>query len=233
MKEPAAMDLAIVMPVYNEEAAIREVVLEWLPVLDDIKGFLLIMDDGSTDGTPQILRELRDCHPDRIELISHSNRGHGQTVLAGYREACQRDARFVFQIDSDGQCDPRFFPAIWRLRNDFDVIYGRRVVRRDGWTRTLATWVVRIAVFCSTGVICEDANTPYRLMRTEKLREAVDQVPPTFDLANIALAVQLKRAHWKHASVPIVFRPRLAGESKVPLSEFAKKALELVRDLSR
>jgi Glycosyltransferases involved in cell wall biogenesis len=221
------------MPVYNEATAIRGVVEEWLPVLGGIRGVLLVMDDGSTDGTSEILRELQQRHADRMEVIRHANRGHGQTVLEGYRTACDRGVEFVFQIDSDGQCDPKFFPEVWRLRKDFDVIYGRRVVRQDGWKRKVATWVVRLAVFCSTGVICEDANTPYRLMRAERLPDVVKRIPPTFDLANIALAVELKRARWRHASVPIVFRPRLAGESKVPFSRFVFKAFELVGDLVR
>ena len=76
-----------------------------------------------------------------------------------------------------------------------------------------------------------DANVPYRLMRTENLRPLVDSVPPDFDLANIALAVQIRRTGWREASVPIVFRPRTGGEPSVPVSRFAHKACELSRRL--
>ncbi len=76
-----------------------------------------------------------------------------------------------------------------------------------------------------------DANVPYRLMRTENLRPLVDSVPPDFDLANIALAVQIRRAGWREASVPIVFRPRAGGEPSVPLARFAQKAIQLLSQL--
>lgn len=228
-------ELVVVMPVYNEEAAIRGVVEEWVAVLEEVaqEWQFLIIDDGSTDDTPQALEDLQRGHPGRIEIMRHANRGHGQTVLAGYRLACQQGAHFVFQVDSDGQCDPRYFPSLWALRNRCDVVYGRRVTRRDGWKRSVASLIVKAVIFLCQGVLCEDANTPYRLMRTDELRDQLNVIPETFDLANIALAVQLKRARWRHGSVPIHFRARSGGEPKVPFGRFAAKALELAGDLLR
>jgi dolichol-phosphate mannosyltransferase len=166
-----------------------------------------------------------------VEVVTHANRGHGQTCLVGYRIACQRGIPWVFQIDSDGQCDPAYFPAVWAKRADYDVVYGHRAARRDGWKRVLASTLVRLVVRVSSGIDCTDANVPYRLMRTEKLLALVESIPPNFDLANIALAVQIKRAGWRECAIPIVFRARTGGEPSVPLLRFASKAIELAAEL--
>ena len=232
--EENALELLVVMPVFNEEASLARVIAEWMPVFDSLQtGYtLLALDDGSTDGSADKLRDLQREFP-ALEFVTHANRGHGQTVLAGYRLACARKARFVFQIDSDGQCDPRYFPSVWAKREECDVVYGCRVERRDGWRRGLASRLLRAVILGWSGVSCEDANTPYRLMRTRGLGAIVEKIPPTFDLANIALAVLLKRAGWRHAGVPIAFRERFGGEPKVPLSRCAGKAVELAGDLRR
>jgi dolichol-phosphate mannosyltransferase len=227
-------ELLVVMPVFNEEACVEGVLDEWGKELDasGINYGLLLVDDGSSDGTRAVLecwKRKRD--DDRIEIVSRANRGHGQTCLEGYRRACRSGGLWVLQIDSDGQCDPAFFRALWELRDGHDVVYGHRTKRGDGWKRALASVLVRVVVRLGSGVNCTDANVPYRLMSTARLLPLVDTIPAGFDLANIALAVQLKRAGWREAVVPIVFRPRAGGEPSVPLIRFAGKALELFGQL--
>lgn len=229
-----ARELIVVIPVFNEEQCIESVLDEWTAELDrsGIDYSLLLLDDGSTDGTPALLEAWKSRSlGGRIEIERHANRGHGQTCLAGYSIACQRGIPWVFQIDSDGQCDPAYFAAVWAKRTDHDVVYGHRATRRDGWKRVLASALVRLVVRLSSGIDCTDANVPYRLMRTEKLLPLVASIPPSFDLANIALAVQIKRAGWRECAVPIVFRARIGGEPSVPLFRFARKANELITEL--
>ena len=207
---------------------------EWAAELDrsGAEYSILLIDDGSTDATPEILSGWKRDHPSsRLEIMRHTNRGHGQTCLEGYRIACERKIPWVFQIDSDGQCDPTFFAAVWAARHGHDVVYGHRAKRKDGMKRVLASVLVKAVVCLAAGVVCVDANVPYRLMRTGKLRPLVDSIPPDFDLANIALAVQIKRAGWSETTVPIVFRSRAGGEASVPLARFAGKARELVAHL--
>ncbi|HRJ70606.1 MAG TPA: glycosyltransferase family 2 protein [Terrimicrobiaceae bacterium] len=227
------LDLVIVVPVFNEEDSVGTVVREWMPVLESLgmEFRFLLLDDGSTDRTPEILQELSRENPGRMEIVRHSNRGHGQTVLEGYRRAAAANAVRVFQMDSDGQCDSAFFPEVWALRDTCDVVYGRRTDRRDGWRRKLASVVLKAVVFLSAGVVCADANSPYRLMRVDGLRAIVERIPQDFDLANIALAVLLKRSGWTHGMVNIRFRERFGGEPTVPLSRFASKALDLAKGL--
>jgi len=228
--------LLIVMPVYNEQASVRKVVLEWFHEVENwTEDFVfLAINDGSTDGTGQILLRLRDQLGPRFEILDQTNKGHGQSCLVGYREACRRDIPFVFQIDSDGQCDPQYFFRFWREREKFDVIYGNRKKREDGWRRVVASQVLRAALLLGARVNCVDANVPYRLMRTTNLEKILDQIPQDFFLANVALAVLLCRdSAWHHGSIPIKFRERYGGEPSVKLARFGEKARELANQLQR
>ncbi|MGE9269161.1 MAG: glycosyltransferase family 2 protein [Verrucomicrobiales bacterium] len=227
------IQLMVVMPVFNEEASVRKVVTEWFPVLDRVVGsfVLLAIDDGSSDGTPDCLRELKEELGAKFEWIRRGNRGHGQTCLEGYRCAMERGIPFVHQIDSDGQCDPVYFEEFWSRREDFEVIYGRRI-RADGFRRVVASGVLRVALQVLAGVSCVDPNVPYRLMQTRACGSAIQAIPRDFFLANVALAVVLRRTSGlRHGSVPIRFLPRYGGEPSVPFSKFAVKAVELFRQL--
>lgn len=232
--EQNARELCVVIPVYNEEESIRQVVEEWdAEVSRYTRDFLLlVINDGSTDGTTHVLEQLQCQLGPRLKVIHQTNCGHGQSCLAGYRWAGEQAFRFVLQVDSDGQSDPQFFHDVWSRRNDCDVIYGRRVTRDDGWRRALASGVVKWVVWAVNHVWCVDPNVPYRLMRAELLPPLLPRIPADFNLANVALAVLLKQSPGvRHGAVPINFRKRYGGQAKVRLGQFGGKACELVRQL--
>jgi dolichol-phosphate mannosyltransferase len=223
------------MPVFNEQASIARVIDEWFPVLEQEVGnfTLLAIDDGSTDDTPALLENLRQRHGPRLEIMRHSNRGHGQSCMAGYRTALERNIPFVLQIDSDGQSAPRHFAVFWQLREQYDVIYGKRS-RSDGSRRIIASAVLRVLLRLLAGVDCVDANVPYRLMNTSACAKAIRTVPSDLFLANIALAVILgKTPAIRHGQVPIGFPPRHGGEPSVPFLKFAAKGIELFAQMKR
>jgi dolichol-phosphate mannosyltransferase len=192
----------------------------------------LCIDDGSRDKSLEILQRLQQQLGNRIQIITRENKGHGQSCMEGYNWACQQKIPWVFQIDSDGQCDPQYFFRFWRLRDKYDVIYGIRTRRDDGWRRVIASWVLKSVLFSTQGVWCPDANVPYRLMTREVLAVEVEKIPRTFFLANIALAVLLKKSAVSHGYVPIAFRERYGGEPSVRLGKFTDKAVELVKQLA-
>ncbi|NJK90807.1 MAG: glycosyltransferase family 2 protein [Blastochloris sp.] len=224
------------MPVFNEQASVRKVVSEWFCEIENwTEDFVfLALNDGSTDETLKILKRMQEQLGARFKIIDQDNCGHGQACLRGYRHAIENDAKWVFQIDSDGQCDPQYFFRFWRDREKFDVIYGFRFHRDDGWRRLVASWVLRIVLFVSTGQWCVDPNVPYRLMKTTELIEKIDHIPATFHLANVALSVLLKEDNKvTHGVVPIRFRERYGGEPSVKLKHFGLKALELITQLKK
>lgn len=223
------------MPVFNEQASVRKVVCEWMEEIANwTENFVfLAVNDGSKDHTLGLLQRLREQLGPRLEILDQTNRGHGQSCLVGYRVAAERGVPYVFQIDSDGQCDPQYFFRFWRLRERFDVLYGRRVRRDDGLRRTFASLVVRTFLLVLFRVNCVDANVPYRLMRTAAVTPFLDRVPRGFSLANIGLAVLLRKHKRtvRHGSVPITFRERYGGEPTVSFGKFGAKAGELYRNL--
>ena len=226
-------ELLVVLPVYNEQASVRKVAIEFFEEIENWteRFVFLALDDGSTDNTPAVLERLRTQLGPRFEILRHANRGHGQTCIQGYRIALERGIPFILQIDSDGQSDPRYFTKFWDRRNDFDVIYGKRT-RQDGFRRVMASLVLRHALRVLAKADCVDANVPYRLMNTAACADAIRAIPPAIDLANIGLAVRLKRQPTiRHGHIDIGFPPRHGGEASVPFAKFAVKAVELFRQM--
>ncbi|QTN32160.1 glycosyltransferase family 2 protein [Akkermansiaceae bacterium] len=227
--------LLVVLPIFNEEESISSVIQEWFATLvshaPDFR--LLAIDDGSTDRTLDLLHSLKSGLGDRLEILTRPNRGHGQTCIEGYKIALDRKIPFILQIDSDGQSEPSHFQEFWALREDFDVIYGKRN-RSDGARRVLASAVLRTLLRLIAKADCVDANVPYRLMRSESCAKAIRSVSPDIFLANVALAVGLaKSPEIHHGSIPINFPPRKGGEPSVPFLKFASKGLELFIQLRK
>lgn len=222
--------LWVVMPVYNEEECLGPVVEEWLPVLRQEVGrfTLCILDDGSKDRTPAILDALAAKHPE-IRAIHKPNSGHGQTCLTAYRLARDAGAQWVFQIDSDGQCDPAFFREVWRARQEAKVVYGYRRRRDDGLLRLLISRVVSVVTFLSTGIWVADANVPYRLAHRDAL-DVADEIAPDFHLANVMVAA-LHQERFGIRWVDIRFRCRRGGTPAVKTYSFAKQGWRLFRNL--
>jgi glycosyltransferase involved in cell wall biosynthesis len=225
-------ELVLVVPVYNEQDAIVPVLTEWRAELSrsvgDGRFAILVVDDGSTDATPARLSAL--AWPE-LRVHRHSNRGHGQSCLVGYIEAAAAGASWVFQIDSDGQCDPTGFAAVWARRNNAPAIYGRRVTRDDGRARRLISAVLRLSLKVARGTRLNDTNVPFRLYRAPLAAAAARHVPADFNLANIAMAILMEPDGFEE--VPIHFRDRIGGQASVRLWGFAPKALRLHRDLHR
>jgi len=228
-------ELLVVLPVFNESESIDHVIGGWLTELDSIgcNYRILAIDDGSTDKTHELLVRWTAARPERVQLVSRENRGHGRSCLEGYREAVQCGVEYVLQIDSDGQSLPRYFCAFWNLRQKYDVIYGIRA-RSDGWQRRVASLILRISLRIIEGVDCVDANVPYRLMRCASCAPGMERVPEHISLANVALAVMLRRDPGiRHGAVPIEFPPRFGGEPSVPMRRFLAKAVELFGQLRK
>jgi dolichol-phosphate mannosyltransferase len=226
-------EVLVLMPVFNEEASVTKVVSEWFQeIANSTEHFVfLAIDDGSSDKTPTILESLEQKWGKRLLVYRWNNRGHGQTCIQGYRIAIAAGVPYVFQIDSDGQCDPQYFFRFWRLRMRYDVIYGNRVKRDDGWQRVVSSKTLRLLLLFFTGTNCRDSNVPYRMMKTSALANILSTISKEFFLANVAVAVLLQHAKATHAYIPIHFRERYGGEVSLKVGRFAVKAIELVRQL--
>ena len=108
--------LYIVMPAYNEEDNIVDVISSWYPILEgkDPASRLVIADSGSVDRTHDLLEQFKLDHP-QLEILSNTGKQHGPKVIALYDYAIKQGADFIFQTDSDGQTLPEEFDIPLRL----------------------------------------------------------------------------------------------------------------------
>jgi dolichol-phosphate mannosyltransferase len=229
-------DLAVVMPVYNEAANIGSVVREWFGVLAKVapRFSLLALNDGSKDDTRTALASLSQELGPRLRVIDKPNSGHGRTCRHGYEVALKASAAWIFQLDSDGQCDPAYFEQFYENRTAYDCLFGYRRTRDDGLGRLVISRGCRTLLWVLTGAYMHDANVPYRLIRAGALRRALRRVPADIDLQNIALTIALKREpelRWKHLSIH--FRARQGGENSINYRKIAEMGFGFLRDLRR
>ena len=228
--------LAVVMPIYNEAANISAVVAEWFSCLDKVEPrfVLLAINDGSKDNTAAILASLQQELGPRLRVVNKANSGHGASCREGYQLALAEGAPWILQIDSDGQCDPTFFPDFYETRTAYDCVFGYRRTRDDGLGRVVISRSCRALLWVMTGAYVMDPNVPYRLMQARALRLALRCVPADFDLQNIAISLALKREaamRWKH--FPIHFRARQGGENSINYRRIAQMGLGFMRECHR
>ncbi|MCI8334713.1 MAG: glycosyltransferase family 2 protein [Lachnospiraceae bacterium] len=219
------------MPAYNEEENIGQVIADWYPVVEQIGGEsrLVVLDDGSKDRTYSILKDACADHPLLIP-VKKENQGHGATVLYGYRYALEQEPDYIFQTDSDGQTDPREFWEFWEQREAYDMVIGHRCRREDGRSRIFVTQVLKLVIRLCFHEDVTDANTPFRLMKAEVLREQIRLIPENFNLSNVILSVIYAKKGLRVKYIPITFRPRQGGENSINLKKIFGIGCQAVRD---
>jgi len=132
-KDPSGVKLSVVIPVYNERYLVGELVRRVLAVsAPEIREMeLLLVDDGSKDGSLEILRQIAADHPDRVRLLEQGrNQGKGSAIRRGIAEAT--GDLILFQ-DADLEYDPRDYPRLIRpfLEDGADVVYGSRYLQSE------------------------------------------------------------------------------------------------------
>ncbi len=222
--------LFIVIPAYNEQENIKQVVNDWYEVVEKYgeDSRLVVIDDGSRDSTYSILTDMAKTMP-RLTALTKENAGHGATLLYGYKYALENGADYVFQTDSDGQTLPSEFEPFWIARNKYDVSIGYRNKRRDGLSRIFVTKILRLVVYICFRVYVLDANTPYRLMSAATLRENLRFIPDNFFLTNVALSAIYKKRRQKVHFIPISFRPRQGGSNSINIIKIFKVGFSSIR----
>ncbi|HJM28374.1 MAG TPA: glycosyltransferase family 2 protein [Acidimicrobiales bacterium] len=203
-------ELAIVIPVFNEEDSIRLCVETWLKVLSSLKiNFeLIVIDDGSWDKTPLILKEFQSF--EEIQVITKLNEGHGPTILLGYREASEI-AEWVFQADSDNEIDPIEFFSFWKLRHGNDAVLGWRTNRDQTIARGIITRIAALTTRILFGSQSKDANIPFRLIHEETLSKVISRIPRDTFAPNVAITGVLYRLGSKVTEIPVRFDSRTHG----------------------
>ncbi len=208
--------LYVVMPAYNEEDNIEEVIKAWYPILDgkDERSRLVIADSGSSDKTHDILVKMQEDMP-QLEILEKTDRYHGPKVIALYDHAIKNGADYVFQTDSDGQTNPKEFDEFWNKREDYDAIFGHRTQRGDGKSRAFVEKVVCFLLHLYFGVKVPDANAPFRLIDTKTLEKYLYRLKPDYNIPNIMITMYFAYYKEKICFIPISFKPRQAGVNSI------------------
>jgi len=229
--------LVVVIPIYNEAETIEAVVSEWDSSFDSlgIDHQFLLLNDGSKDNTLDVLRRMEAANPERFVIIDKPNAGHGRTCRLGYSAAVAASTvEWILQIDSDGQCDPVYFKEFWEKRSEADCVFGRRVQRDDGTARMLTSKICKLGSTLLGGRNMVDPNVPFRLMRRETLAAALERIPASFNIHNVALTYIMKKTNgirWEY--VPIRFRERQGGSNSINLMNVAQWGIDMLLELRR
>lgn len=215
-------DSLIIIPTYNELGNIEKMVRK---VFSLPKSFhLLIIDDGSPDGTADKVKELQHEFSDNLFLIERSGKlGLGTAYIAGFKWALEHSYLYVFEMDCDFSHNPDDLLRLYRecAENGFDLAIGSRYVKGGGfvnWPKN-RIWISRIASFYANAITwigIRDTTAGFVCYR-RKVLETINLNKIRF--VGYAFQIEMKFATrklgFKIKEVPIIFTERVEGVSKM------------------
>lgn len=204
-----SVTLTVVMPVYNEEAAIAAT-LEDLRrfVLDAVPGSdCIVVDDGSTDSTPSVLSRAAAADP-RITVIRQPNAGHGAALFRGMERA---RGDWLFLLDSDRQIPVEAFGDLWKASQGRDGAFGVRAVRLDPPLRLVLSRVIAGAIGGLFRVSLRDANVPFKLFRRSLWLQARALIPEETLAPSMVLAIYARVRGLDIVEIEVPHAPRRSG----------------------
>ena len=214
-------DSLVIIPTYNEKENIEKMIRKVLSLEPSFH--VLLVDDGSPDGTGQIIKDLQKTFPDKLFLIERSGKlGLGTAYIAGFQWALAHHYHFIFEMDADFSHNP--FDLI-KLRescaNGADLAIGSRYksgINVVNWpmSRVLLSFYASKYVQFITGMPINDATAGFKCYRREVL-QSIDFNKIKF--VGYAFQIEMKFVTWKKGfniiEVPIIFTDRSEGTSKM------------------
>ena len=218
------VDVSIVIPIYNEEESLQPLYDRLKPLLDgwDRTFEVVLIDDGSSDNSPQILRELHAQDPRLQVILLRRNFGQTAAFAAGFDHA---QGAVVVTMDGDLQNDPADIPMLLdKIDEGYDIVSGWRVDRQDKyWTRRFPSQIANGLISRLTGIELHDYGCSLKAYR----REVVENVHLYGEMHRFIPAL----ASWmgvRVAEMPVNHSARKYGSSKYGLSRIVRVVLDLI-----
>ncbi len=226
----------VIIPTYNEKENIRDigVAVMTLPVPFE----LLIIDDGSPDGTADIVRDLQREFEGRIHLIERKGKlGLGTAYIRGFQYAVEHKYDYVYEMDADFSHNPEDLVALYEAcaNGGADMAIGSRYIKGVNvvnWPmgRVLMSYFASIYVQLVTGLPIKDSTAGFKCYHRSVL-ETID--PNKIQFIGYAFQIEMKFNAWKHGfnivEVPIIFTERAKGSSKMSSGIFKEAVFGVIQ----
>lgn len=216
----SAPDLSLVVPLYNEVENLEDLAREIRAALEPTTRSweTIFVDDGSTDGSLELLRRLAAADSS-IRVVRHArNAGQSAGLATGFRAS--RGA-IVVTLDADLQNDPADIPKLLaELERGFDVVSGVRVDRRDSWVRRASSRIANAVRNWATDEAITDVGCSLKAYRREFLEHL-----PMFTGMHRFLPTLVRWNGARVTEVPVRHRPRLRGQAKYGIGNRLFRAL--------
>ena len=237
--------ITVVIPTYNEIENLPRLVKALFSLPLDLK--ILVVDDGSADGTGRLADELAGLHRDRFSVLHRPAKGGLRSAyLEGFRLAMQGGAEAIAQMDADLSHQPEVLQVMCGRLNECDVVIGSRYVVGGSVDQSWAAWRKALSAFGNLysrailGFDVRDSTSGYRLWRSETLRGMpLERVRASGYVFQVEMAYLATLLEYKVCEVPIHFPDRQLGRSKMSLAIQAEAAMRVLqvwwqyRDLRR
>jgi glycosyltransferase involved in cell wall biosynthesis len=219
-------NVSIIIPTYNEKKTILKVLSEIKQAMFNTKyNFeILLVEDYSTDGTRQLLRELSNSNKfkkDNIRVIEHSyNKGYGSSLKTGINNA---KCDFLVMLDGDGTYPPEFIPELLKYANKYDLVTGSRVGKKVKipLLRRPAKLILTQLAMLLTGIKIPDLNCGLRVIKKQNIKKFLHLLPERFSFTTThLLACLTSDDHVKF--VPIDYRERKSSSTIHPIKDFIR-----------
>jgi len=210
----------VVVPTYNEKENIERLIKTVLQ--EDPRLEMLIVDDGSPDGTGDIVDGIAAREP-RVHILHREKKmGLGTAYRAGFKWALERDYQYVFEMDADFSHDPNHLPQFLDAIRDADLVLGSRYrggkVTVVNWpmTRLLLSYCANIYARIVTGLPLDDSTGGFKCFRREVLASIdLDDVRSNGYAFQIEMSFRAWKKGYRITEIPIVFVDRTEGTSKM------------------
>lgn len=230
------MERLVIIPTYDEKENIRDIlarVFELAPAFH-----VLVVDDGSPDGTGDIVEGEKATYGDRLHLLRRAGKqGLGTAYIAGFKWALQRGYRFIFEMDADFSHDPKDLVRLHAActAEGVGMSVGSRYVRggsvRDwSWDRVLLSFCASLYVRAVLWLGVRDTTAGFVCYRAEALRAVdLDAIRFIGYAFQIEMKYRVKRAGLRIVEVPITFVDRKKGRSKMSSGIFGEAFLGVLK----